>query len=239
MRDTDQLVIKAVENHYQEEDSPYYLAELGKLFREKDIDIPEGVRFKDYLRSRFHGSLVIVQDDHTPARIAVATLDKEASVRQQLSGQLPPVPGDSGLDHMRFPFSLIAAFCKIPLPNTQVYFRITRPFRYVTFMDAPDDNNYVAIDDKFRPPKLAGKSVHGLSDSDKGLLYKCIEEWAEANSVDLRQLYYDRAALPAVARAQSGTRRNALQRLIDAQDPDLKGRIKIPGDIASVLMDVA
>ena len=238
MRDTDQLVIKAVENHYEKEDSPYYLAELGKYFREENIEIPEGVRFKDYLRSRFHGRLVIVQDDHIQARIAVATIDNAARVRQQLSGQPSPMPSDSGLDHMRLPFSLIAAFCKIPLPNTQVYFRITKPFRYDTFMQAPDDDNYVAIDDRFRPSQLAGRSVHGISDSDKELVYRYIEEWAEAKSVDLRQLYYDRAVLPGVARAQSTTRRNALQRLIDAQDPDLKGRIKIPGDIASVLMDV-
>ena len=66
--DIDQVIIEAVQNHYKEKDSPYYLAELGEFFRSQDISIPDGVRFKDYLKSRFHGSLVVVQDANYPAK---------------------------------------------------------------------------------------------------------------------------------------------------------------------------
>ena len=235
--DTDQLVVKAVEKHYEEKNAPYYLAELGKLFREHSIEIPEGIRFKDYLTSRYHGRLVIVQDDFIKARIAVATMENHDKVRQQLSNQIAPASDESKLDHSRLPFSLIAAFCKVPLPNTKVYYRVVKPFRYETLMRVPGDD-YVAIDDEFRPNELAGKSVHGLTVSDRELVYQHIDEWSMRNSIDLRQLYHDHSTLPAGTRDLSDASRNALRRLIDAQDPELKGRIKIPGDIASILMDI-
>ena len=202
-----------------------------------NIEIPEGVRFKDYLASRFHGRLVVVQDVDTPARIAIATPENHARVHQVISAHDSLGSNDSQVDHTRLPFSLIAAFCKIPLPNAKVYFRITRPFRYETLMQAPDDN-YMAIDDDFRPSSLAGRSVHGLSDIEKKTVFEHIDEWAKRNSIDLRQLYYEHGGRPYQPREPSGIRGNALQRLIDAQDPELKGRIKIPGDVASVLMHV-
>ena len=150
----DQLVVETIEKHYEEKDSPYYLAELGTFFREHGIEIPEGIRFKDYLTSRYHGRLVIVQDDLTPARIAVATMENVDKVRRQLSNQAAPLPDGSELDHSRLPFSLIAAFCKIPLPNTKVYYRIVKPFRYETLMQSPGDD-YVVIEDEISAASIS------------------------------------------------------------------------------------
>ena len=236
LQDIDQLVLKAVQDHYAEHNTPFYLAELGNFFRSNNIELPAGVRFKDYLISRFHGRLTVIQDPDNPARIAIADPEHESALRQQLAGQPTDLPEDSEIDYARLPFALIAAFCKIPLPNTKVYFRTTKPFRYEILMRPPDDS-YVEIDDSFPPTSLAGKSVHELPLSDKRTIHACIENWADAKSIDLRSLYYDRSPKQSGQQREHGeTGRNALQRLINAQEPELKGRIRIPGDIASTLM---
>ena len=236
--DTDQLVIEAVENHYNEQNNPFYLAELGKFFRSENIKIPPGVRFKDYLKSRFYGRLVVVQDEDHPAKIAIAPPEKQVAILQQMSDQSSELLENSDIDYARLPLALVAAFCKIPLPNTQVYFRITRPFRYETHMRAPH-SNYIEIEEQFRPSMLAGKSVHDLSYVEKRSIYKLIEEWATAKSVDLRDLYYDRGVKQAKPREGTGSLAdNALQRLINAQEPELRERFRIPGDIASTLLQL-
>ena len=237
-RDTDQLVVEAVENHYSKQNTPLYLAELGKFFRSENIEIPPGVRFKDYLKIRFHGRLIVVQDEDHPAKIAIAPPERQTIVLQQMSRQPSDTPDDSDFDYARLPLALVAAFCKIPLPNTQVYFRITRPFRYETHMRAPD-SNYIEIEEQFRPSTLAGKSVHELSYVEKRTIYKLIEEWAKATSVDLQDLYFDLGVKQAKPKGGSGSSEgNALQRLINAQEPELRGRFRIPGDIASTLMQL-
>ena len=235
-RDTDQLVLEEIQNHYRDKDSPYYLAELGKFFRLKEIDIPQGVRFKDYLRDQFYGRLVVVQDPRTPAKIAIAPPEKQLRVQQQLSTQHSESTDDARIDHSRLPFALIAAFCKLPLPGTRIYFRVTKPFRYETRMQVPDDN-YIEIEDQFRPLPLAGKSVHELSHGDKQTIYEYIEKWAAQKGIDLRDLYYNRGA-ESTRKTEGSTdaKANALLRLINAQEPELKARIRIPGDIASILM---
>lgn len=235
-QDIDDLVMKAVQAHYAEHDTPFYLAELGKLFRSQNIELPAGVRFKDYLSSRFHGQLAVIQNPDIPARIAIADPEHESSIRRQLSGQRGDLSDDSEVDYERLPIALIAAFCKVPLPNARVYFRTTRPFHYETLMHPPDDN-YVEIDDSFRPAPLAGKSVHTLTPTEKQTIHACIERWANTNAVDLRNLYYDRSPQKnQQERGQGETTHNALQRLINAQEPELKRRLRIPGDIASTLM---
>ena len=69
------------------------------------------------------------------------------------------------------------------------------------------------------------------------MIYERIDKWADANSIDQRDLYYDSGKkAPVLTRQMGGAEENALQRLIDAQEPELRGRIRIPGDIASALM---
>ncbi len=232
-QDTDKLILDAVSKHYTTHDFPYYLAELGKLVRSEGIELPHGVRFNDYLKIRFHGRLIVVQDADNPARIAIAPPEKEQSVLQQLSGQYLGTLDDSSVDYTRLPFALIAAFCKIPLPGSKVYFRITPPFHYQTNTQAPDES-YIWIDDRFRLQSFEGKSVHDLSPSDKRQIFGQIKEWAKEKSLDLRDLYYD-SSTRAIS-SQKESEGNALKRLLNAQDPELRRRLRIPGDIAELLM---
>lgn len=238
LNDEDQTIIDEVQNHYNGSDSPYYLAELGMFFRSKGLVVPSGVRFKDYLRSRFHGRLIVIQDEENPARIAIAPPEKEPHVRQQFAGVGLGMANDSTVNFARLPIALIAAFCKVPPLGSRIYFRFEKPFRYETRLEEPA-GNYVEIDEKFRPSTLAGRSVRELSENDRQTIFENIGHWAEANSVDLRNLYFDRKSLSA---RQSGTISpnvgNALQRLVEAQEQDMKRRIRIPGDIAVKLMEL-
>ena len=235
----DQEIVAAVTTHYETNKSPYYLADLGNFFRLKHFDIPEGIRFKDFLASRFQGLLVVVQDPLTPAKIAIATPENEALVRQRLSNDTEYIPEDDKTNYSRLPFSLIAAFCISPPPNMDVFFRVKKPFRYEIQSQAPDDQ-YVVIDEEFRPTGMAGKSYNNLSSVEKQEIYAQIDRWAIAHDIDLRKLYFDYwTNTPRRTPSGRTKTRNALQRLIDAQEPELRPRIKIPGDIASKLMDLS
>lgn len=236
--DTDDLVIRTIQEHYDSHDSPFYLAALGELFRDNNIPIPDGVRFKDYLKIRFAERLVIVQDAENPARIAIAPPEKESQVREQLADQVSDRAEDSSIDHARLPFALIAAFCKATLPGAKLYFRVTRPFRYETGQTILDDD-YIEIEDRFRPAHIVGQSVHKLSPQEKQTIYEHIDRWAVDKSLDLRKIYYDRGARAREFRGDSDDPNgNALVRLINAQEPDLREHIRIPGDIAITLMQI-
>ena len=234
-QDSDELITHEVNNHYENTDAPYYLAELGKFFREKEIELPEGVRFKDFLRSRFYDSLVVLQDTRNPARIAIAPPEKQDLVLRQLKGESPGALDSGEVEVARLPLALFAGFCKMPLPGDRVYFRTIRPFRYVSVLEAPDDS-YVENDEQFRPSSFAGRSVHSLSDADKEEVYGYIRMWADGKSIDLQTLYYDRGVTSAKPTVPGALITNALQRLIDAQERGLSDKLRIPADIASILM---
>ena len=234
--DQDQLVMEEVRRHYGVSQTPYYLAELGIFFRNHQIDLPSGVRFKDHLKNRFAGRLVIIQDSEVRAKIAVATPDVEDHVRQQLADRLPEASFGATIDFERLPFSLISAFCTRRTPGSQVYFRTVRPFRYVALPTAPD-NTYVLIDEDFRPSNLEGSYFQDLSAEDNRTIHECIEKWAKAKGIDLRTIYFD--TRPGSFRRESmvsATSSNALQRLVEAQELELRRKITIPGDIAVALM---
>ena len=240
--DLDQVIEDAVKLHYSESNLPYFLANLGTFIRSKELDIPAGVRLKDYITSRFGDRFIVIQDATVPAKIAVAPLDIESSVRRQLSGDSVQKRDNDGVDETRLPFALFAAFCRRPLPGTQMYFRTAWPFRYEFRKEAPD-YNYVKIEERFLPSSFAGKLAQEISASDRGEILEYVQKWADENSIDLRSLYYDRgmqSVKGTISRTVSTTRQeiNALQRLVDAQEPELRRRIRIPGDIASTLMQM-
>ena len=234
--DKEQLVINEIRRHYKERTQPYYLAELGKFVRSEGIEVPAGKRFKHFLSENFRSDLVIVQDPAVPAKIAVALLDNSEQVQQQLAGRFLSALGRPPFEVKRLPFSLIAAFCQNPGPGDRVYYRTVRPCRYAIGSAAPDDS-YVEIGEQFRQSVPEGTSVHALSSGVKQEVYRRIDEWAAAQNINLETIYVgERERSPS-----SGTNRgipisNALQRLIEAQDAELRKRIQIPSDIALALM---
>ena len=235
----DRLVIEEVQRHYDNNESPYYLAGLGQFLRSHDIQVPPGVRLKNFIRNRFDDRLLVVQDPDVPAKIAVARPGEQERVQKLLAEQTSAASDDSTIDVTRLPFALFVAFCITSPPGNRVYFRTTRPFRYVIGATAPD-HSYVEIDEQFRPPRFQGLSGHNLSAQDKRSIYRHVSEWATAKSLDLKGIYYNnepKALRHARIPSASGT--NALQRLFDAQGPELQTKVFIPVDIAIKLMNLA
>lgn len=92
------------------------------------------------------------------------------------------------------------------------------------------------IDEQFRRQIPKERSIHDLPAGVKQNIYRRISEWAVARNVDLESIYLDRRRRPPGSRV--GHRMlatNALQRLIEAQEPEIR-RIQVPGDIVLIPM---
>ena len=233
-----QVVIDEIQRHYDEQSHPYHLAALGQFFRSKNIEIPSGKQFKDFLAESFQGCLVVVQDPAVRARIAIALPDRSEQVQEQLAGRFLSTPGRPAIGVNRLPFSLIAAFCQKPTSGLRVFYRTTRPSRYVIGSMAPDDS-YVEIGENFRQPLPERASVYDLSIEVRQDIYRRISEWAGFQNINLEAIYVnERGSTPTVDNNRRIKMPNALQRLIEAQEPELRKKIQVPGDIALVLMRI-
>ena len=234
--DQAKVVLNEVQRHYQERSEPYYLAALGQFFRSKNVAVPAGKRFKDFLSETFRGRIEIVQDPLVPARIAIALPESREQVQQQLAGRMLTTPESPPIEVNRLPFSLIAAFYQQPESGNRVYYHTARPFRYVVAL-VPPDESFIEVDERFRQPLPVGMSIREISGDAKQEAYRRILEWAATKEIDLKTIYVrGEGRVP-----NGGTRRapsisNALQRLIEAQEPGIRKRIQVPGDIALALM---
>ena len=229
-------IIEEVRRHYRDSNAPYYLSGLGEFCRSHGIEIPPGMKLNNFVKNQFGGDLLVVQDPEVPAKIAISIPEEKERVAQLLAQHTSAELDRADVDFSRLPFALVAAFCMATDTNTGVYFRTVRPFRYVTAEMAPD-HTYIEIDAKFRPAHAETQSFLDLSEAQRTAIDQRIVEWAQDKNVDLRSFYYDRAPARPNQRTNSGTAsKNALQRLVEAQEPRLQSQVLIPGDIAVALM---
>ena len=232
----DDPLIQAVENHYKDApDRPLYASELGKTVREKGIHMPPGVTVLNYIRSMYEGRLCVVQDPDVPARIAIAQPNNQTKIAQLISGR-GLVESAPETEFRRLPFALTAAFCRAPTKGKKLFFATRRPFRYVSEA-APPNSDYVEIEEDYQPPDLRGLDAHQLSEDQRLIVYSSIARWALAKNIRLSDFYVITPASTARNTPIHSSSRNALERFIGAQDDDIKSRIKIPMDIAQLLMN--
>ena len=232
--DLEKIITSEVERHYREDDRPYYLAELGTFLSERNVKIPAGIQLKEFLKKKLAGQVEIVQNQMVPGRIAVTTPDKRERVAEQIAMHYRLATPQGTIDYRQLPFSLVAAFCKVPDEGKRLFFRTAWPFRYETTAEAPNDT-YVEIEGTFQPPSLQGTNVHALSDNDKITIFQHIVKWATAKSIDLRSLYAGETTLRPNAAISREAPLNALQRLLNVQDPGMESKLRIPLDIAALL----
>ena len=206
--------------------------------RTAEITVPPGQRFKNFLSETFQDSLVVVQDPTVRAKIAIALPEGSEQVRQQLSETNPSMPGGAQIAFSRLPFSLILAFCQTPDSGNRVYYRIVWPYRYVVGPAAPN-GPYREIGEQFRRPIPEGASVRELSNSVKQEIYLRISKWAAEEEINLETLcIVERGHAPLPVHRQANPPSNALRRLIESQDLELRKRFHIPSDVALALMDM-
>jgi hypothetical protein len=231
-------VYDEVKRHYGTTSHPYYLSEIGTFMRDNGISKPNGVPLKDHLSEIFEDRLFVVQDPAVRARATIATPEMKDQVTSQIVGKGQAALGINDVDYRRLPFALSAAFCKSPADGKRLFFRTVQPFRYDLLSEHPN-SAYVEIGQEFLLPSLWGKDANSLSEEERLEINKKIGDWARAKSINLQSLYVkqgDRNAVPMMQKNLSSE--NALQRLIAAQDSELRGRIRIPLDLADALMRI-
>jgi hypothetical protein len=227
----EQKIIDEVENHYANSQRPYYLADLG-VFVKGVSGFPDDIKLKEFVETKLHGRLHLVQDPRIQARIIVATPHNFEKISETMKRDLQP--GDD-LDVRRLPNSLAIAFCIPPKEGQKLFYNLLPPFGY-TFAESPPSALHIEIDPEFQPVEFRGRNFRALPDAQKVGIFRHIIKWADAKSIDLRTLYVRNQPDKGGAKH---TARNALERLIMSQEPSLRDKIYLPMDIAKTLMDLA
>ncbi len=230
MDSTRQAVLELAERHYDASDEPLYLAGLGQALRALKLWPVEGVQLslKDWLRT-LEPDIEVIQDETTPARVAVATPAKAKGVGEILLG----------LRNLEFLASLarpvLLAFCVRGAEDTPVFITRRSPIRY-TLVQPVDPENYHSIPPASRLPGLRLTNLGKMAPGDIIRFGATVQQWAAAYGVDLGSLTREVAdAQRPVAEGVAVGTMSALDRLIAAQRPDLRNQVVIPADIAALL----
>lgn len=232
MEDTRQAVIELAEQHYGKSDEPLYLAAVGQALRGRKLWPVEGEQrsLKEWLKT-LEPEIAVIQDETTPARVAIATPAKAKRVDEILLG----LRNTEFLAMLARP--VLLAFCVRGSENGPVFITRRPPFKY-TLVQPHDDKNYHAIPPEYRLPGLRLATLGRMAPSDVAQLGANVQRWAAAQAVDLGSLSREVAhAQRPEAEAEEvavGTM-SALERLIAAQRPDLRTQVVIPADIAALL----
>ena len=230
IEETRQAVLELAEQHYGKSDEPLYLSELGTTLRGRRIWPVEGEQrsLKDWLKT-LEPDIRVIQDQTTPARVAIATPSKAERVNEILLG----------LRNAEFLASLarpvLLAFCVRGIEDGPVFITRRPPFKY-TLVQPQDGENYHVIPPECRLPGLRLATLGKMAPSDVVHLGANIQRWAGAQAVDLGSLTREVAGIqqPVAEEVAIGTM-SALERLIAAQRPDLRNQVVIPADIAALL----
>lgn len=231
----DKLILEEINRHYGENETPYYLAKLGDFIQSNDkIVLPSKTQLSDYIRIRFLESLSLIPHPKDSKILIVAPEAFRDTVKEKLSKS--PQLNEDLESYSRLPNALFVAFCIDPPQGENIYFHTIRPFVYQVAA-APSDNYYIEIESEFRPAHIRGRHLSSLSREERGELQEQVKRWSERHSIDLQTLHYDKQdhRIPHRFARHDGSE-NALSRLIEAQDVNLRKRIKIPSDIAALLL---
>jgi hypothetical protein len=222
-----------VRRHYQTTESPLLLADLGVELRNARIWPVDGdKRPLAHALAEIAPALTVLSDPGSKAFVVVTLKGEEdkahrAFARRRRERLL-----------RRLPRAMILAFCATLEEGSAVYLCKTPPYRYSS---GPDPGaGWWPVEPEFRAPGLFidfNRSV-GAGNADR--LMQGIEAWAERHGADLDAL--------AAAEVRSPTRppvpnadfpvptvANALERLCNAQPPELAKRLVVPMDIALLL----
>lgn len=230
MTESRDAVIGLAERHYEKSDRPLFLASVGQYLRDQNLWPFEGETrtLKEWLQS-LEPDLVVIQDEQSPARVAVVTPDKAAVVEQTLlllrATQL--------VQALARP--VLLAFCIRGHEDQPVFLTRTPPFRF-TLIEPADPQNYWVIAPEFRQPGVHLRAVAQMPAGAISALGAAIERWALAQGVDLATLTKAAAETErGIGEEPTAGTLSALDRLIAAQRPALRADLVVPADIAALL----
>jgi hypothetical protein len=223
------MTIRVAKAHYADSDEPLFLSAVGQALRAENLwPIPDEKRsLKKWLKS-LEPDLFLLEDEDSPARVAIATAEKAGIVHERIYGLRDVIL----LSRTARP--VLLAFCAKGNEDGPVYLTSQPPFRYtLTLPDEPGD--YLTIAPNYRLPGLHLRAIQRMPTADVANLARSLRSWAEATKVDINALSKDAAPVSSEAAPLPPGTMNALERLIQAQRPELRHQFHIPGDIAALL----
>lgn len=129
----------------------------------------------------------------------------------------------------RLPTPVRVAFCAAVSDDQQIVLRSSPPFRYERCpKHSSPPPGFVAIEDEFRHPNL---DVSEATRAQKAALWKSIDAWAARHGVNL-----EAASVTNPSATGGAVGVSALARFLDAQEPDILRRLRLPGDVARLLL---
>jgi hypothetical protein len=224
-------LISIVQEHYAEHQTPLLLARLGTELDKANVwpADREQRTLKQLITDFVTPAVDLVWDKRSPAHIAVVTPDMREAVIRQIEERLGARSMSVRLEDIARP--VLLAFC-VDSHDQPVYVRRAHPFRY-EIGQIPVDQfaDFVLVDAEYRRPGLRVDRPQAISATDKADLANRLQRWALAHDLAIEQFYKpDNESKGAI---DMGT--TALDRLLNAQTPDVAPRLMIPADIAQIL----
>jgi hypothetical protein len=230
MQDIRDTVLDLARTHYQDSDEPIYLAGLGMTLRNQSLWPIDGEKrsLKDWLTT-LEPELRVVQNERSPARVAIVTPEKAELVEALLL--------DLNHSHLvnTLVRSVLLAFVVRGDEDAPVFLARRPPFKY-TLVKPDNLEDFHTISAEFRIPGLKLTAVSKMAASEVGKLGSNIQRWADTNRIKLETLTKAaaQAQLAPLDEVAVGTM-SALDRLLAAQRPEVRAGLVVPADIAVLL----
>jgi hypothetical protein len=226
-------ILKYVNDRYERLGTPILLSTIGVAFR-KEFDnfkkLYGNTTLGDFIRSHLSTELRFPESREAGPRAAVEPIPNSDRPIKRSSPQTAARRfAHEGLQS--YPGALVIAFCLKPSEDTDVYFSIQPPFRYteIPARDPAPGQNYRLIERELR----IGKRSADLTSEDMALLNDRIAKWLSGTGMDSTFRHGGRPSRVAPLVSPAAT--NALSRLMEAQRPEVREKLLIPGDIAELL----
>ena len=222
-----------VRRHYLATDAPLLLSELGVELRNAGIWPVDGDK----------RPLAQALAESTPDVTILTAPDAKAFVVVTMKGEEDKAHKAFAARRRerllrRLPRPVILAFCAKLEDDRPVFLRKTPPYRYSPDPDSVE--GWWPVEPEFRNPGLFVDANRSVGGNDADRIMQGIESWAAKHAVDLDALAATEAkpashATAPVAEAPVPAAANALERLCNAQPPELVRRLVVPMDIALLL----
>jgi len=195
-----------------------HLSNLGAKLKKQGVEIEEKLR----AAVESIPSLTVQQHPEIREKILVLYKDKEAE-----ADIFAPLDDSVKPTIKKLYNSIIAAFCYSPEDDQYVYLEKKKPFKFSIQQDISANTSSVQIPVELLASDLSDKQPKDFTEEEAVSLVQKIKQWASSNNIHFESML----------RKGQPKQGNALQRLLDAQQADVKKRIVIPGDIIEILIN--
>ena len=227
-------ITRIIADHYSLSDKPLLLSQLGQHLKNSDQwPIPGEERTLAQVLADLTPPLEIVKEGASGSYVVVVPPEYKHIAEAAIQNR-------SNVKYLRsVPRVVLIAFC-VDEKQRDVYIRSVEPYDYVIESDYHDPN-YILINIEYRCPGLYVGNVADMAPVGISDLARNIQQWCSENGIEFSKpkIPKERPKVAStggegatISKAHSGT---ALDRLYDAQRPEIAQGMNIPLDIAQLL----